>query len=149
MPITIIDNIVISFPRKTLQGDPITEQGAALLCQIQKNRIVAKIRYLLTRGEISPAEVQGKVNALAAEPLVPYLTLDDDGAEGDPILEEALNIARELIVQRMAEEGLPPPKGLDTHAKALVDNMPAIQEQARVRIEARYKAAAAALEGIS
>ena len=149
MPIGVIDNLVIPFPRKTLAGDPMTEQGAALLCLIQRNRIVAKIRYLLTRGDISSAEVQAKALELAEQPLVPYLTLDDEGAEGDPILEEALNIARELIVQRMAEEGLPPPKGLDTHAKALVDNMPALQEQARMRVEARYKAAAAALEGIS
>ena len=149
MPIGVINNLVISFPRKTLAGEAMTEQGAALLCAIQRNRIVAKIRYLLSRGEIAPAEAQAKALELAEHPLVPYLTLDDEGAEGDPILEEAMAIARELIVRRMAEEGLPPPKGLDIHAKALVDNMPAIQEQARVRIEARYKAAAAAIEGIS
>lgn len=147
MPIGVIDNIVISFPRKTLAGDLMTEQGAALLCQIQKNRIVSKIRYLLSRGEISQDEIQAKADELASQPLVPYLTLDDEGAEGDPILEEALSMARELIIQRMAQEGLPPPKGLDLHAKALVDNMPALQEKARIRVEARYKAAAAALEG--
>jgi hypothetical protein len=125
----------------------MTEQDAALLCSIQRNRVVAKIRYLLSRGDISPAEAQSKANELASQPLVPYLTLDDEGAEGDPILEEAMAIARELIVKGMAEEGLPPPKGLDTHAKALVDNMPALQEQARIRMEARYRAAALALGG--
>jgi hypothetical protein len=149
MPIAIIDSMVISFPRKTAQGDPLTEQDAALLCYIQRNRIVSKIRYLLARGEISHAEVQGKANELAEQPMLPYLTLDDEGAEGDPILEEAMAIARDLIVKRMAEEGLPPPKGLDTHAKALVDNMPALLEQARLRVEAKYRAAEAALARMS
>jgi hypothetical protein len=55
-------------------------------------------------------------------------------------------MARDLIVQRMAQQGLPPPKGLDEHAKALVKGLPELQERARLRIEARYKAASAVIQ---
>ena len=72
--------------------------------------------------------------------MLPYATLDD-GDDDDPILLEAMAIARELIIKRMATEGLPPPKGLDMHAKQLVDNQPKIVELARKRVEERHKAA--------
>jgi hypothetical protein len=74
---------------------------------------------------------------------------DDDDGETDPVMEEALAIAREMIIGRMAEEGLPPPRGINTHARALVDAMPEIQDRARFRIEARYRAAAEAIQEVA
>jgi hypothetical protein len=107
---------------------------------IMFRRIRAKLRYLLDRGEILVTDLQTKANELAAQPLRIASTLDDS-EDDDPILIEALSIAKDIICSRMAQEGLPPPRGIDAHAKALVDGLPEIQEQARKRIEARYLAA--------
>jgi hypothetical protein len=143
-----IDNRVMQFEKKYKEGDLLDEIGAELLNDIQHKRVKAKIRWLLSRGEISPDEVQSRADLLMEQPMLPYLTTDDDGADIDPVLQESLSIARELIVGRMAKEGLPPPRGLDNHAKALVDGMPQIRENARLRVEARYRAAADALKGM-
>lgn len=123
----------------------MTENNADVLNDIQTKRIKSKLRYLLQRGDILAHELDAKALELSSLELVPYATLDDDEEGSDPILSEALNMARELIISRMAQEGLPPPKGIDLHAKALVDAMPEIQEKARLRIEARYNAANAAI----
>lgn len=141
-----IDGLALSLPRKTFAPSPQTEADAEVLDLILHRRVVAKLRWLLQRGEVSREELQAKAIELCKIPLSPYSTLDDCDGE-DPILTEALSIARELIVSRMAAEGLPPPKGLDVHAKALVDAMPAIHEQARQRVEARFRAATEVLGG--
>jgi hypothetical protein len=99
-------------------------------------------------GGCSPGEIDARgieeAIELCAQPLAPYSTLDDSDEE-DPILAEAMNIAREMISARFAELELPLPKGLDAHAKALVDGAPAILEQARLRVEAKYNAMASIL----
>jgi hypothetical protein len=146
MPTVFIDNIAVLLPSRFALGDIINEAAAYTLNDIQQRRIKAKLRYLLARGDILQWDLQTKADELASQDLVPYMTLDDDEPNTDPILMEALAMARELIVGRMAQEGLPPPKGLDIHAKALVDAMPDLQEKARLRIEARYRAAQQAIQ---
>jgi hypothetical protein len=131
---------LVRLERKSIVGAPLTAYQGDLLDSILHNRVKARLRYLLGRGEILDHELQAKADELCRQDLKPYLTLDD-GDDNDPVLLEAMTIARDLINSRMAQEGLPPPKGIDTHAKALVDNMPELQEQARLRVEARYKAA--------
>jgi hypothetical protein len=140
-----IDNLAVVLPSRFAEGDDIGEIAAKVLNDIHLRRIKAKLRWLLSRGEINVNEIQTKAIELNDAELLPYATLDDDDSEADPIFMEAMSMARELIVGRMAKEGLPPPKGLDAHAKALVDGMPEIQERARLRIEARYNAARAAI----
>ena len=148
MPTVFIANLAVILPIRFAAGDAIEETPAKVLNDIQQRRIKAKLRWLLNRGEIAPEELQSKANELSNADLLPYITSDDDDADSDPILVEALSMAREIIVSRMAQEGLPPPKGIDLHAKALVDGMPELQEKARLRIEARYRAAAAAIEEV-
>lgn len=144
MPTVFIANLAVPLPTRFVAGDLATEIAAALLNDIQLKRVKAKLRWHLQKGDVLPDGLQAKAHELMKLELVPYITLDD-GEEDDPVLLEALAMARDLIVTRMAQEGLPPPKGLDVHAKALVDANPALQEKARLRVEARYKAATAVI----
>lgn len=146
MPTAFIANLAVALPVRFSAGTILDETSAYWLNEIQHRRVKAKLRWLLQRGEINPVEVQGRALELCAQPLAPYVLLDDeDGDTTDPILLEALSIAKDLITTRMAQEGLAPPKGIDQHAKALVDARPALMETARKRVEARYLAAASAL----
>lgn len=146
MPTVFIANMAVALPSRFATGDTMDEVAAEVLNDIQHRRIKAKLRYLLTRGEIDANDIQQKANELSSADLVPYSTSEDDDTDSDPIFLEAMSMAREIIVSRMAKEGIPPPRGLDIHAKALVDAMPALQERARLRIEARFRAAAAIAE---
>lgn len=146
MPTVFIAGLAIPLSSRFAPGQAMSENAASVLNVIQRQRIVARLRYLVAKGDISPAELQAKAEELSRLDLQPYSTSDDDDSENDPVYVEALAMARELIVGRMAQEGLPPPKGIDTHAKALVDAMPQLQEKARLRIEARYRAANSAIE---
>ena len=148
MPTAFIDNQVVVLPRKVTPGAIMSEIDAAIISEIQHNRVKARLRYLLSRGEIDANGIQVKANELMDLPLSPNATLDDS-EETDPVLEEAMTIAREIVTKRMASEGLPVPKNLDLHAKALVDAIPALQEKARRRIEARLTVAKSLMEGIS
>ena len=144
MATVFIANMAVTLPSRFSEGDIASHNAAMMLNEIQHRRVKARLRYLLERNEIAPFEVQAKADELCAMDLVPHLTSDDE-ENSDPVFEEAMLIARELIVARMAKEGLPPPKGLDMHAKALVDAMPEIHERARLRVEARYMAASQSL----
>lgn len=148
MPTVFIANLAIILPIRFAAGDTLEDNAASVLNDIHLRRIKARLRYLLSRGEIDGNEIQAKALELSDSEMLPYLTSDDDDTESDPVYVEAIAMARELIVSRMAQEGLPPPKGLDLHAKALVDGMPELQERARLRVEARYKAAAEAISGV-
>jgi hypothetical protein len=143
-----VDDRPLSLPSRFSSGDIMNDIAAEVLNVIQLRRIKAKLRYLLSHGEVLEDGLQEKLLELLKVDLVPYPTLDDEDADDDPILAEALAIAKDLITKRMAQEGLPPPKGLDLHAKALVDGMPSLMERARLRVEARYLAAKTALEGM-
>ena len=124
------------------EGDLLDEIGAIMLNDIQHKRVKAKLRYLLQRGEIDANSLQAKADELMSQELS-IISTDDD--EDDPIIIEAIEIAKELINKRMAAEGLPPPKGIELHAKALVEGVPEISERARLRVEARYRAASETL----
>jgi hypothetical protein len=147
MPTIFTCGFAISLPTRFAPGDAIDATAAAVLNDIQRRRVTARLRYMLQKGDITEDALQAKALELYSQELVPYSTLDDDDNVSDPIMDEALAIARELIVTRMAQEGLPPPKNLDLHAKALVDGRPDLQEQARQRVEAKYRAAQMIIEG--
>jgi hypothetical protein len=137
-----IANLAVRLPRRYTT---LTAEACDILNDIHCKRIKAKLRYMLDRGELAPQDAQAKADELVAAGLSLAPTPDDDDSGPDAIQAEALAIARDLIVSRMAKENLQPPKGLDLHAKALVDAMPEIQEQARLRLQARFAAANAAI----
>lgn len=141
MATVFINGLAVNLPSRFAEGQVLTPHQAQVLHEIWLKRIVAKLRWLYNKGEIDAQGLCAKALELAALDLAPYSPVED-AEDDDPVLEEAMIIARDLIVGRMAKEGLPPPKGLDIHAKALVDNLPAITERARLRVEARYQAAA-------
>ena len=145
MPTVFIANMAITLPSRFAPGDIATEAAADMLNYVQLTRIKSRLRYMLAQGQVLADGLQAKAAELAEQELVPYTLTDDDEDANDPVLQEALAIARELIITRMAQQGLPPPKGLDLHAKALVDGQPALQDRARARVEARYRAAASAI----
>jgi hypothetical protein len=146
MPTVYINNLAVVLPSRFAADDVIGENAASVLQDIQLRRIKSKLRWLLAKGDLNPDGVQAKAEELLTHELVPYGTLDDSD-DDDPVLVEALAMAREIIISRMAQEGLPPPRGIDIHAKALVDGAPQILERARLRIEARYKAANEIVDG--
>lgn len=145
MATVFIGNLAVMLPSRFKAGDECDDIMAQMLNDIQLRRIKARLRWLLSRGELSMDELQTKAVSLLDIELVPYSLADDDDPDSDPIFVEAMAIARELITAHMAKEGLPPPKGLDLHAKALIDGMPDIIERARLRMEARYRAANAVI----
>ena len=140
MPIVTIGQLLVKLPASYAAGTILDEVDAEFMDNLRFKRVCAKLYYLIKRGEIAAEELQAKALALWAEKL--QLVNDDDDND-DPIVVEAMTIAREIVTQRMAAVGLPPPKGLDAHAKALVDAVPAIAERARLRVEERYRAASA------
>lgn len=117
----------------------MTESDAATLNHIHLKRISSRIRWLLNTNQIALDEAQAKANEFSAQDLEPY-NLVEDGDDNDPVLLEALAMAETAINARMAAEGLPPPRNIDQHARALVKAMPSLVEKARLRVEARYKA---------
>ena len=143
-PLTIfVQNRAYILPRKTLAGATLCEGKAEILNLILHRRIMAKLRYLLDKGELKAETAQAKAEELCAEDL---RLSDACRAFGeDPVMAEALAIAREHITTQLAKENLPAPKHLDEHAKALIDAMPQILDRARLRLEARYRAAQQAL----
>lgn len=146
MSTVFIAGFAIPLPSRFVDGEIASDNAIAVLNDIQHKRVKAKLRYMLDRGQIDANGLQSKADELMAADLAPYAMLDDDeGADDDPVAIEALGIARDLIISRMAKEGLPPPRGIDLHARALVDSMPVIYERARQRIETRLKVAAAAI----
>lgn len=150
MPTAFINGLAINLPSRFAEGDKADAIALALLNEIQHRRVKSQLRYMLAHGDINPDGLQQRADELMAKELVPHLTPDDDDeAENDPVFKEALSMARELIISRMAAEGLPPPKGIDVHAKALVDGMPDLQEKARARVELRQRIAIEALGSIA
>lgn len=142
MQTIFIEGIAVVLPYREGErpGDPLGPLGAQILDYVLHRRVKAKLRWMLEKGDILKEHVQDKARELCALPLKPHAMIDDSD-DADPVLSEAMEIARSVIIARMAAEGLPPPKGIDTHAKQLVDNIPQLVEQARKRIEARYRAA--------
>lgn len=150
MPTIFIDNIAIQLPVRFNEGDVCDAVGASVLNTIHLNRLRSRLRWLVQKGQIDLPGLQIKADELAQLDLQPYDVSDDDDDEvNDPILAEALSLARAIITTEMAKQGLPPPKGIDLHAKELVDGMPALLEQARKRVEARQNVANAALEALA
>jgi hypothetical protein len=148
MPTVFIDDIAVPLPARTKGGDEVSDNDAELLNTILHRRVKAKLRWLLSRREIRPDEVQAKADELCDQPMLAHVTLDDSD-EYDPIMAEALVIAKEAYMAKAAAEGvpLPEPKHLDMHLRYLVNNVPVIQEKARIRVEARYKAASKFVNG--
>ena len=144
MTTQFIANIAVTLPPRFAAGDILDETGSRVLQSLWLKRINTKLRWLRERGDIDAQGLQAKATELAQADLAPY-SVAEDADDDDPVLIEALDIAKSLITARMAAEGLPPPKGLDTHARELVNSLPQLVERARMRVEARYKAAVSLL----
>lgn len=147
MPLVFIPPFALNLPSRFAAGDLLDETFAEFLNQLQLKRVRSKLRHMYGRGEISDENAQAIANALCKQPLAAHISSSDDDLP-DPIGDEALAIARDLIISRMAHEGLPPPRGLDNHAKVLLEARPEILERARKRVEARFVAAAQAMKDL-
>ncbi len=141
MTTVFIANLAVNLPSRFSAGDELDEISARVLHNIWAKRLSARLRWMKDRGELDAQTIQAKAIELARQELAPY-SISEDADEDDPIMAEAMTLARDLITARMAAEGIPPPKGLDQHARALVEQVPALVEKARLRVEARFKAAA-------
>lgn len=143
MATVFIGQLAVALPAPFAEGDILDETGADVLNFVQRRRVTARLTAMLKKGNIDERQLHAKALELFAQPMTAGVTLDDeDDAMSDPVLAEAMEMARNLITQKLAKENLPPPKNLDEHAKQVVDALPALVEQARQRVETRYRIAA-------
>jgi hypothetical protein len=147
MTTTFIDNVAVPLALRYHGGNILDENGAEVLHYIWSKRLLTRLRYIFEKGETDPVILQLKAAEIAASPMRPY-TIVDDAEENDPILLEAMEIARNAIKTKLQAEGLPIPAKLDIHARALVEGVPVIIEEATRRIEARLRAAALPLGAV-
>jgi hypothetical protein len=144
----MIDNTLVQLPIRYKAGDIIDDYVAAILNEIQLQRIRAKLHEMVKKNEISPDELQRKAIELSHLPLLPYSPYDEE-LSADPAMDEALIIARQIIQNKLDEEGQMAPKNIDTHARALIAAMPEILNQAKTRVEARFRAAQMAFDELT
>ena len=139
MPTVFINGTAVVLATRFTAGQPMSPTGAALLNAIWQKRVAVRLRRLLTLGQIDKNGIPAKIAAFAAEELTPY-SIAQDADDNDPVLEEAREVAKAILLHELAKANTPPPRSLDGHIQALIEGMPGIIEQARLRVEARYKA---------
>lgn len=140
-----IGGLAVRLAPRFAEGDIIDETAAVVLTRVWTARLAQRLRWLQSRGELDWPSMQAKADELALQPLGPPALSDTLSGDNDPVLQEAMTMAREIINAHMAQENLPVPKAIDEHARALLDGMPHLIERARARVEARYEVANAAL----
>jgi hypothetical protein len=132
-------------------GDKLSLRDAKLLNLMHFKRWSNALNNWYLRNQardLSHQEILNKSNEI-------YQSVDllspEDGS--NPIFDEAMSLARDLICRHLAAESLPIPPTLDEHAEVLVSSNPSILTQAKIRLEARQRAAtetaqALGIEGI-
>ena len=78
MATVFIANLAVVLPSRFAAGDILNETAAAVLNDIHRKRLTAKLRYLHQKGDINKDGLQSKALELASLELVPYTTLDDE-----------------------------------------------------------------------
>ena len=142
MPLAQIDGITLELPLLFNAGDIIDDDGAWALNEMMLTRLRERTRWRLRQGVVTTITVQSVV-----EEMVSAFTFDSGEPcdVDEPVMEEAITLAREMITKSLAKDGLPPPKNLEEHAKTLAEQSDQLRERARLRVEARLNAALAAL----
>ena len=125
MPTVFIAGMAVNLPSRFKAGHVLDHADAALGNQIWLKRLAARLRRLLKLGQIDATSIDERVREIHAEELAPY-SIAQDADDDDPVLAEAMEMAKALITQRMAQENIPPPKNLDAHARAVIEGVPAI-----------------------
>lgn len=127
-------------------GHILTASDAAVLNTIFLNRFVSRMGWKLKRedGAVSAAQIA----AWAGEVAESVALMDSTGEMDDPIREEALQLARDMILEKLAEDNLPSPPGIEVHAEELLEGMPQLLDQAKRRMEIRREVAAQALNAL-
>lgn len=137
---------IFSLPDKTFIGSILSTSDAEVLNYIQHTRVKAELRRRLNKGDLAQSSIQDKALELMEKELKPYSTFDEDtDSYSKPILSESISIARELILRQIALGNLLPPPDIEARAREIA-LFPPIRERARLRVEARHRAAQAVLE---
>ena len=133
MRIGFIGNQTVPLPRRAVAGQALTPVEAAILTEIHHARIASQLRYMLAKGTITKRQLQQKAIELAKLPL----TAGADEDASDPVLLEAIALAKEMLTAEAVREGLPT-KTIEARAKAVVDANPALRAKAQERLAAKY-----------
>jgi hypothetical protein len=133
--IMFIANIAIDLPSRFSPGDILDDDSAAVLQHEFIKRLGAQIRWRLSRGEITPNNLLSEALSMAHSFEFSWTPNDDD----DPLTDEAMIIAKDLIIQQLAADGITIFPNLDNHARTLAQNSPELRKQALTRIETRYR----------
>lgn len=135
---------IYSIADRYAPGQILTEEEAELFGEIQADAVADRMETWLasqTQVDPRPEEIQSVASAFAET-----LLNDTSFAHAtDPVWTEALALAREMILTKLAAQGLPAPKTLDAHAAAVITGDPELLRKARVRVEARIEVGRAAL----
>ena len=128
----VINGLVFDWEARAQDVDP--EVADSILRELRVQRIYAQADYWLKhQSELpTPQQFQAKIAELAAA------FVYSDIQQPDPLHDEALSIAEDLIVKALARDNLPPPRNLREHAAQLMQQHGEhLLGLARSRIEAR------------
>lgn len=141
MPTIFIHDTPIRVPDQYTEGHRLSASEADLLNSVWLNLFIARLRLFINKNpEANISAVHSKAKEISNA-----LVLTPNDSATDPVWDEAMVIARELINARLATEGLPPPPNLDIHAEALLEASEDILDQAQARVEIRRRVANKAL----
>lgn len=141
MTIRFVADTAVDLPEKFESGQVLDETMASVLNREYMTRLTAQIRWRIDRGEITQTNL--KIEALAMANKFKFTIADTD--DDDPIQAEAEVLARELIIQQLAKDGITITPKLDEHVKVLAKNSPELRAKAKERLEIRYRIAKSAV----
>lgn len=133
---TVVGPFLIPVSPRYLESHELTpaEAAAANFCWLE--RFYRRVNYAVARNpDWTEAEIFAEAERLESE-----LESFAEQNNSDPIMTEAIIIAKEQLELRLEAEGLPVPTGIEAHTKVLAENNEAIQAEARLRVEARLRA---------
>lgn len=134
MPTSVfIHDEAILLPDLVPEGSTLSAEYALVLNYLWTRRHTSRLSYWCGKNsDATLDQVHAASISLAAD-----ISLDTNEDGVDPVYEEALMIAKDLIEAKLASENLPIPPTIEDHAAALINAHPQLLIQARKRIEIR------------
>jgi hypothetical protein len=141
MPTAYIAQQAIDLPVRFTEGQELSEFEALLLNKEYIKRLAAQVRYRIDQGHVHEFNIMEVSHALADSFLFSELNDNDPPDDNDPVYIEGIRIAKDMIMAQLADTGVTEIPNIETHALALYRASPEIQEQARHRLETRWRVA--------
>lgn len=143
-------------PVRYAEGHELTEGEASALNQTYhenlRNNFAKKVKEAVEAGSFDQSAMQTTFDAYAAEYAFGVRTGGGGGAPRDPVMAEALKIAKAILKDKMKAAGKKPndysAEAITNAAKALIQRDEKIMETARARISEQKSLASDDLEDL-